>query len=267
MKTILNLSIVLIIAAGVTSCNQQSQKDQKEESEAITYENDKLSSDKSMKSAVNDIPESDYAFGTLPYKFNDLEPYIDQKTMRLHYNKHHKGYYKKFLNAIENTEAEGKSIIEIFKNITQYSTRVRNNGGGYYNHWVFWHSLTPESGKPGDKIMTAIKEDFGSFDEFKKAFNAAAASQFGSGWAWLIVNDEKKLEVTNTPNQNNPVMNLKEMNGGMPLLALDVWEHAYYLNYKNRRTKYIENFWKLVDWQKVEQRYKKAVNKDQIFTP
>ncbi|MGM0613628.1 MAG: superoxide dismutase [Bacteroidota bacterium] len=220
-----------------------------------------------MTSTADDVPDSDYAFGSLPYQFDDLEPYIDHKTMRLHYGKHHKGYYKKFLNAIKNSDAQGKSIIEILKNVSQYSNGVRNNGGGYYNHWLFWHSLTPETGQqPGEELSSAIEKAFGSFEEFKETFSNAAASQFGSGWAWLIVDDEGNLLVTSTSNQDNPIMDVVETNG-MPILALDVWEHAYYLKYNNKRTKYIENFWKLVDWENVDQRYKEAVNQEEIFTP
>lgn len=267
MKIIANLILISVVAIGLSSCNQQPQNDKKEKSEAITYEKDQKRSDESMVSKVDDVPDSDYAFGTLPYQFDDLEPFIDHKTMRLHYGKHHKGYYKKFLNALNNSEAEGKSIIEILKNVSEYSEGVRNNGGGYYNHWLFWHSLSPKTGqKPGEDLSDAIDKAFGSYQDFKETFNNAAASQFGSGWAWLIIDSEGNLEVTSTPNQDNPLMDVTKTNG-KPILALDVWEHAYYLKYNNRRTKYIENFWKIVDWEKVEQRYNKAVNQQEIFTP
>lgn len=267
MRIVANIIIASLVAIGLNACNQQPENNKEKESEAITYEKDKQASDQSMKSTTEDVPDSEYSFGTLPYQFDDLEPYIDHKTMRLHYGKHHKGYYKKFLNAIENSDAQGRSIIEILKNVSQYSNGLRNNGGGYYNHWLFWHSLTPESGqKPGELLSTAIDDAFGSFDAFKETFNSAAASQFGSGWAWLILSDEGNLVVTSTPNQDNPVMDVSKING-MPILALDVWEHAYYLKYNNKRTSYIENFWKLVDWGKVDQRYKKAINQQEIFTP
>ena len=267
MKIIANLILISVVAIGFSSCNQQPRNDKKKKSEAITYEKDQKRSDESMKSTAVDVPESAYAFSKLPYQFDDLEPFIGYKTMRLHYGKHHKGYYKKFLNAIKNTSAEGKSIVDILQNVSEYSMGVRNNGGGYYNHWLFWHSLTPKTGQePGGDLSNAINKAFGSYQDFKETFNSAAASQFGSGWAWLIVDNDGNLVVTSTPNHDNPLMDVTETNG-MPLLALDVWEHAYYLKYNNRRTEYIENFWKIVDWEKVEQRYIKAVNQQEIFTP
>jgi Fe-Mn family superoxide dismutase len=190
----------------------------------------------------------------LPYNYDALEPYIDARTMEIHHTKHHGGYTNKLNDAIKGTPTENQSIEEILKEISKHPAAVRNNGGGYYNHNLFWEIMSPDGGgKPSGKLMDAIKKDFGSFDKFKEAFNQAAATRFGSGWAWLI-NQNGKLVIASTPNQDNPLMDISEVKG-TPILGLDVWEHAYYLKYQNRRPEYIDAFWNVVDWDNVEKRF------------
>jgi superoxide dismutase, Fe-Mn family len=190
----------------------------------------------------------------LPYDYNALEPYIDAQTMEIHHTKHHGGYTTKLNKAIDGTEQENRTIEEILGQVSRLSTAVRNNGGGFYNHKLFWTVMSPNGGgSPEGELKTAIDYAFGSFDEFKKQFSAAAATRFGSGWAWLL-KDGDRLVITSTPNQDNTLMDLAEVKG-FPLLGLDVWEHAYYLKYQNRRPEYIENFWNVVNWKEVEQRF------------
>lgn len=267
MKTVLTIFGLILITSLFSSCmNSQQNENSDSDKAVITYSKDKSESDASLKPSVEDVPESSYDFDLLPYDFNALEPVIDTKTMKLHYDKHHKGYYKKFLKAIKLTGDYGTDIIEIFSQISNYSSGVRNNAGGYYNHWLFWHSLSPEKNQePSGKIKMAIEESFGSLNSFQESFNQAASKQFGSGWAWLIVTESGKLMVTNTSNQDNPLMDLVDQNG-YPILALDVWEHAYYVKYQNKRTSYIENFWKIIDWAKVNERYQDAINQ-KAFIP
>ena len=200
-----------------------------------------------------------FEFSNLPYATNALEPYIDSKTMEIHHGKHHKAYYDKFTGAIAGTDLANQSLEEIFSSISKQSALVRNNGGGYYNHNIFWQCLAPknevnDSPSQGGKLATAIDEQFGSFDAFTEEFSNAAATRFGSGFAWLIVTSDKKLAVTSTPNQDNPLMDVHDTNG-TPILALDVWEHAYYLHYQNRRPDYIAAFWNIVNWKWVEERF------------
>ncbi len=191
---------------------------------------------------------------SLPYAADALEPHIDAKTMEIHHGKHHNGYTGKLNAAIEGTVLEGKSIEEILGNLDMSNAAIRNNGGGYYNHSLFWEIMGPDAGEMSSELSDAIKAAFGSFDAFKDAFSKAAATQFGSGWAWLCVHSDGKLEVCSTPNQDNPLM--KDVScGGTPILGLDVWEHAYYLNYQNRRPDYIEAFFKVVNWSEVSKRY------------
>ena len=191
---------------------------------------------------------------SLPYAADALEPHIDAKTMEIHHGKHHNGYTTKFNAAIEGTALEGKSIEEILGDLDMSNAAVRNNGGGYYNHCLFWEIMGPDAGEMSSELSAAIESAFGSFDAFKDAFSKAAATQFGSGWAWLCVHNDGKLEVCSTPNQDNPLM--KDIKcGGTPILGLDVWEHAYYLNYQNRRPDYIEAFFKVVNWSEVSKRY------------
>lgn len=191
----------------------------------------------------------------LPYAYDALEPHIDARTMEIHHSKHHAGYTAKLNNAINGTPLAEKSIQDILANVSQHSIAVRNNGGGYYNHSLFWSIMSPDGGgMPEGDIMEDINKYFGSFDEFKDAFANAAATQFGSGWAWLIVDAAGRLVVTNTANQDNPLMDVEKVNG-TPILGLDVWEHAYYLNYQNRRPDYIEAFFNVIDWTEVHKRY------------
>ena len=190
----------------------------------------------------------------LSYSYNALEPYIDAQTMEIHHSKHHGGYTNNLNKAIENTPLADMSIEEILKDVSKHSAAVRNNGGGFYNHNLFWSVMSPNGGgKPTGKIAEAINAKFGSFESFKEKFSAAAATRFGSGWAWLI-DKNGELEIVSTPNQDNPLMDVVDVKG-YPLLALDVWEHAYYLKYQNRRPDYIENFWHVVNWNEVEQRF------------
>lgn len=192
----------------------------------------------------------------LPYAFDALEPHIDAKTMEIHHGKHHQGYTDKLNDAIKGTELEDLSIEEILKKGADKKA-VRNNGGGYYNHNLFWKVLSPDGGgKPSGNLASAIDDAFGSFDEFKTKFSEAAKTQFGSGWAWLCVNGGK-LEICSTPNQDNPLMPGVGC-GGTPILGLDVWEHAYYLNYQNKRPDYVEAFWNIVNWDQVAKNFSEA---------
>lgn len=191
---------------------------------------------------------------TLPFAYDALEPLIDAKTMEIHHSRHHQGYVNKFNTAIEGTAFEDAPIEEILVKASTLPDAVRNNGGGHYNHSLFWNILAPK-GKdtPEGALTEAIDRAFGSFDTFQKQFSEAASGRFGSGWAWLVVTDDE-LAVTSTPNQDNPLMDVADTLG-TPILGLDVWEHAYYLNYQNKRGDYIDAFWKLVDWEAVETNY------------
>ncbi len=192
----------------------------------------------------------------LPYNYNALEPHIDARTMEIHHGKHHAGYTAKLNAAIEGTDLENKTIEEILTNLDLTNGAVRNNGGGFYNHSLFWNVMSENGGgQPTGELATAIDEAFGSFEAFKNAFSQAAATQFGSGWAWLCVHKGGKVEVCSTPNQDNPLMP-KVGCEGTPILGLDVWEHAYYLNYQNRRPDYINAFFNVINWDAVSKLYK-----------
>ncbi len=194
----------------------------------------------------------------LPYGFDALEPHIDTMTMQIHHGKHHAGYTNNLNAAIEGTDAAGASIEDIVKNISKYSGAVRNNGGGYYNHSLFWEVMSPNGGgQPSGDLGNAINSTFGSFDSFKDEFAKAAATRFGSGWAWLCVKADGSLCVCSTANQDNPLMDIAEC-PGTPILGLDVWEHAYYLNYQNRRPDYINAFFNVINWDKVAENYANA---------
>ncbi len=196
----------------------------------------------------------------LAYDFNALEPHIDARTMEIHHGKHHAGYVNNLNAAIEGTDLAGKSIEDILANVSKASVAVRNNGGGHYNHSLFWSVMSPNGGgAPQGDLAAAINTTFGSLDALKEQFNKAAATRFGSGWAWLCVKADGALEVCSTPNQDNPLMDV-ETNGcaGTPILGLDVWEHAYYLNYQNRRPDYVSAFWNVINWDEVARRYKAA---------
>jgi Fe-Mn family superoxide dismutase len=193
----------------------------------------------------------------LPYATNALEPNIDQATMEIHHGKHHNAYVTNLNNAIKGTDAESLSIEEICKHISKYTPAIRNNGGGHFNHSLFWTIMAPNAGgKPSGDLATAIDKAFGSFDAFKEQFAAAGATRFGSGWAWLIVSNGE-LKITSTPNQDNPLMDIAEVKG-TPILGLDVWEHAYYLKYQNKRPDYISAFWNTINWTKVAALYSAA---------
>jgi len=192
----------------------------------------------------------------LPYAYDALEPHFDAMTMEIHYSKHHAGYVSKLNAAIEGTDHASKSLEELMVNAGN-NTALRNNGGGHFNHSLFWSVLSPNGGgNPTGDLATAIDSAFGSFDSFKEAFSSAAASRFGSGWAWLVVVDGA-LKVTSTPNQDNPLMDVAEVKG-TPILGLDVWEHAYYLKYQNKRPDYISAFWSVIDWSAVAGRFTAA---------
>ncbi len=196
-----------------------------------------------------------FTLPALPYAFNALEPHIDARTMEIHHGKHHNAYVTNLNAAVAGKPEESLSIEEICKNISKYPAAVRNNGGGHYNHSLFWTVLGPNAGGvPTGALADAITAAFGSFDEFKTKFAAAGTTRFGSGWAWLIVGADGKLAITSTPNQDNPLMDVAEVKG-KPVLGLDVWEHAYYLNYQNRRPDYITAFWSVVNWSEVAKRF------------
>ena len=192
----------------------------------------------------------------LNYDYNALEPYIDARTMEIHHSKHHAAYTANFNKAVEGSLLEGKAVEEIFASVSAESAAVRNNGGGYFNHNLFWSVMGPGGGgEPSGELLDAINDAFGSFADFKSQFSTAAATRFGSGWAWLVKSADGSLVVSSTPNQDNPLMDLTEVKG-TPLLTIDVWEHAYYLNYQNRRPEYIEAFWNVINWEEVSKRYK-----------
>ncbi|MDW3650960.1 MAG: superoxide dismutase [Bacteroidia bacterium] len=191
----------------------------------------------------------------LPYAHDALEPHIDARTMTIHHGKHHNGYTNKLNAAIEGTDLAGKSIEDILANVSSASTGVRNNGGGYYNHCLFWEVMSPNGGgAPTGALADAINAAFGSFDDFKAAFASAAGTRFGSGWAWLIKKADGSVAVTSTPNQDNPLMDVADEKG-TPLLGIDVWEHAYYLNYQNRRPDYVAAFFNVINWDKVAEKF------------
>lgn len=194
----------------------------------------------------------------LPYAYDALEPHIDAKTMEIHHGKHHAGYTNNLNAAIDGTDLAGKSIEDILTGLDLNNKAVRNNGGGFYNHRLFWAVMSPNGGgEPTGELAEAINSAFGSFEAFKDAFSKAAATQFGSGWAWLCVHDGGKVEICSTPNQDNPIMPGVGC-GGTPILGLDVWEHAYYLNYQNKRPEYIDAFFNVINWKEVSSRYAKA---------
>ena len=191
----------------------------------------------------------------LPYAYDALEPNIDARTMEIHHTKHHNGYTTNLNNAIAGTDLEGKTIKDILQNLDMKNAAVRNNGGGFYNHDLFWKVMSPNGGgEPSGALASAINAAFGSFESFKDVFSKSAATRFGSGWAWLCVHKGGKVDVCSTPNQDNPLMPGVECNG-TPILGLDVWEHAYYLHYQNRRPEYINSFYNVINWEEVAKRY------------
>ncbi len=197
-----------------------------------------------------------FTLPALPYAFDALEPHIDSQTMQIHHGKHHQAYVDNLNKAIAGTEHENKSLEQLIASAGKISPAVRNNGGGHWNHSFFWEILSNSGGKPSGKLGDAINSTFGSFEAFQEKFNTAGTTRFGSGWAWLIVKDGK-LEITSTPNQDNPLMDVAEVKG-TPIFGVDVWEHAYYLKYQNRRPDYLKAVWNVINWKKVEEHFAKA---------
>ena len=212
-----------------------------------------------LKTKIQMNTPTKFEFQPLPYAYDALEPYIDKLTVEIHYSKHHKAYFDNFINAIKGTPMESMTIGEIFRNISKEPVAVRNNSGGYFNHTFYWESMKAHGGgMPAGKLSEAIGKTFTSFDEFKKQFSEAGKTRFGSGWAWLCLDDKGTLFICSTPNQDNPLMDIAEKKG-IPLLTIDVWEHAYYLKYQNKRADYIEAFWNVVNWEEVAGRYEAAL--------
>ncbi|MCE9540746.1 MAG: superoxide dismutase [Bacteroidetes bacterium] len=204
-----------------------------------------------------------FTLPALPYLKESLEPFIDVMTMEIHHGKHHNTYVINLNKAIKNTDADKLSIEDILKNISKYPVVVRNNAGGHYNHSMFWSLLSPNGGgAPNGKLGNEIHSAFNSFEEFKKKFTESASGSFGSGWVWLIKNESGKLEICSTPNQDNPLMDIAEKKG-TPLLGLDIWEHAYYLKYQNRRPEYIEAWWNTVNWDEASNRFSQIQQTEQ----
>jgi superoxide dismutase, Fe-Mn family len=199
-----------------------------------------------------------HEFPALPYAYDALEPYIDARTMEIHYDRHHRAYFNNFTAAIKGTNLEKSTIEQIFAKVSEAGDAVRNNSGGFYNHFFFWNNLAPKSAGPSAELSAALIKEFGSFDKFKELFSNSAKTRFGSGWAWLYLTADKKLAVGSTPNQDNPLMDVSTIKG-TPLLTIDVWEHAYYLKYQNKRADYIDAFWNVVNWEEVSKRYKEAI--------
>ena len=199
-----------------------------------------------------------FTLPNLPYAFNALEPHVDARTMEIHHGKHHQAYVTNLNNAIAGGEAEKMTIEDICKNISKFAPAVRNNGGGHYNHSMFWQLMKAGGGgQPSGALGDAINSSFGTFDEFKTKFANAGVTRFGSGWAWLVVGADKKLAIGSTPNQDNPLMDVSDLKGA-PVLGCDVWEHAYYLNYQNRRPDYIAAWWNVVNWDEAARRFAEA---------
>ena len=207
--------------------------------------------------------ETVFTLPPLPYGYDALEPFIDKQTMELHHDKHHQAYVDKLNKALQEAKVKGFTIEDICKNISKYPAAVRNNGGGHYNHSLFWTLMKPNGGTvlspsaaniPTGNLGDAIKSSFDSFENFKTKFSESAMKVFGSGWAWLVVNKAGKLEIGSTPNQDNPLMDVSELKGN-PVLGLDAWEHAYYLKYQNKRTDYVSNWWNIVNWEEAGKRF------------
>lgn len=262
ISLLLTLSMVTVFGQVQKSKDSQNRVKPKKTSAAVTTAKpDNQNRPLPVKPAVSVsewmIPVSELKFMELPYAYNALEPVIDAKTVELHYDKHHRNYYNNFMNAIKGTELEKMPITKIFANIKSQPDAVRNNAGGYYNHVLYWQNLSPDGGgEPSGELAMAINKTFGDFKTFTDKLSEAGKTRFGSGWAWLAVDiNTGDLFITSTANQDNPLMENAERLG-IPILALDVWEHAYYLNYQNRRADYIAAFWKKVNWPDVEAKYK-----------
>lgn len=256
---ILSLSSIILFMA----CNNQ--ETQVENVNTETQEVTDSNMDQALLQDINLSTLEEYRLvfplvqSDLPYDYDALEPHFDKETMMIHHDKHHAGYTSKLNTALEGQEYQDLPLFEIFQTISMYPEKIRNLGGGYYNHELFWKVLTPEVNCVFEgEVADAINSEFGSFDEFQKLFNEKASSQFGSGWAWLSVDTDGKLFVSNTSNQDNPLMDICDQRG-IPVLCLDVWEHSYYLKFQNKRTDYISEFWNIVNWKEVNKRYLEAL--------
>ncbi len=236
------LILIVLISISLSGYSEHSNREEKKESQNY------INSYRNMKTL------NKFEFPALPYSYDALEPYIDKMTMEIHYDRHHRAYFNNFVNAIKGTEMESMSIEDIFENISKMPASVRNNGGGFYNHVLYWEVMSPNGGEISEKLKNAIDQKFGSMDELKKLFLDAGKSRFGSGWAWLSVDKSGQLFVSSTPNQDNPLMDVADKMG-VPILGMDVWEHAYYLKYQNKRPDYVEAFWNVINWQEVSRRY------------
>jgi len=217
-----------------------------------------------LKSSLNESIISEIksvSIEKLPYNFDSVETFIDSETMKTHYNKHYKGYVEKLNLELEKIKGKDLDLEQIIVSISKFNTKVRNNGGGAFNHALFWKMLSPKKQTIEDPIKSKIEKAFGSFEKFKEEFETASKDRFGSGWVWLILKDNGRLKIVTTANQDNPLMNT-EKERGYPLLGLDVWEHAYYLKYKNQRDKYVSNFWKVVNWGFVNDLYTTQIKRD-----
>jgi len=235
MKKNLSLGLIAVMITGISMANEPNDKNKKDMKEIKTNE-----------------------FPALPYSYDALEPYIDARTMEIHYDRHHRAYFNNFVSAIKGTPLENSSIEKIFSEVSKAGDAVRNNGGGYYNHVIFWDNLGKGESKPSAGLSAAINQTFGSFEKFRETFSNAAKTRFGSGWAWFYLTPDKKLAVGSTPNQDNPLMDISPIKG-TPLLTIDVWEHAYYLKYQNKRADYVDAFWNVVNWDEVNRRYAEAM--------
>jgi superoxide dismutase len=211
---------------------------------------------------LSNIASSQFTQAPLPYSYNALEPFVDAQTMEIHYSKHHAAYVANLNNALKEAGHGQSSDLEaILAGISGYSAAVRNNGGGHYNHTLFWDILTPKKNtQPSAALTQAVEATFGGMDKMREQLNKAAATRFGSGWAWVLVTADKKLVISSTPNQDNPLMDIVEVKG-TPILGIDVWEHAYYLKYQNRRGDYLQALWNVINWEAVSARYEKAMQK------
>ncbi|PLX20114.1 MAG: superoxide dismutase [Salinivirgaceae bacterium] len=249
MKILLSILSVTVFL----SCSQNAVKN-----EVIEVNSQENSQQSILNGIIEKLPEYawvyPYSLPALDYEYDALEPYIDAVTMETHHSKHHNGYTKKTNLAVEENGLKDQPIIKVFTEIGKYPSFVRNNGGGFYNHNLFWTFLTPDGSEFKGEVAEAIVSEFQSKEKFVEQFEKAAATQFGSGWAWLVLKTDGKLAITQSANQNNPLMEDAEIQG-IPLLNIDVWEHAYYLEYKNMRKSYISNFWNIVNWNVVNERY------------
>ncbi len=197
-------------------------------------------------------------FPSLPFAYDALEPIMDAKTVEIHYDRHHRAYFNNYVNALKGTAFENMPIEKVFAGISKAPDAIRNNGGGFYNHVFFWNNLGKGASSPSAELAAAITKNFGSFDKFKETLSTAAKTRFGSGWGWLYMTPEKNLAVGSTPNQDNPLMDISSIKG-IPLLTIDVWEHAYYLKYQNKRPDYVDAIWNIINWDEVSRRYKAAL--------